>query len=196
MIRTCLLVLTFHLTSALAGAAQTQPNNTPAANPARPTVSNPATLTPVGYLQFETGYLAAWHCPEFSAQSSFNELAKIAVLRRIQLLAAGEPFARSNVAGPSSNAAAEFPLGVQGLVHQGEGPRPTVALSYFRQVYGGNAPDLDIGSPLQWLTILISAYVKGFHYDTNYTSMSRRTASPEKFGILLNPFCKATPFFH
>src|SRR6202035_146155 len=31
----------------------------PAANPARPTVSNPATLTPIGYLQFETGVLGA-----------------------------------------------------------------------------------------------------------------------------------------
>ena len=30
----------------------------PVANPARPTVSTPATLTPVGYLQFETGILA------------------------------------------------------------------------------------------------------------------------------------------
>jgi len=37
-----------------------------AANPARPTVSTPATLTPVGYFQFETGFLAAWHSPELS----------------------------------------------------------------------------------------------------------------------------------
>ena len=31
----------------------------PEANPGRPTVSNPATLAPVGYLQFETGTLRA-----------------------------------------------------------------------------------------------------------------------------------------
>ena len=37
----------------------------PEANPARPTVSNPATLIPVGYLQFETGTLGATDSPEF-----------------------------------------------------------------------------------------------------------------------------------
>jgi hypothetical protein len=41
-----------------------QPGNSgqleaPETNPGRPTVSTPATLTPVGYLQFETGILAA-----------------------------------------------------------------------------------------------------------------------------------------
>jgi hypothetical protein len=36
-----------------------QPPNAPDANPARPTVSTPATLTPVGYLQFENGVLYA-----------------------------------------------------------------------------------------------------------------------------------------
>jgi hypothetical protein len=40
----------------------------PEANPARPTVSNPATLTPVGYLQFETGTLGATNSPEFSTR--------------------------------------------------------------------------------------------------------------------------------
>src|ERR1700683_4446179 len=39
---------------ALSLGAQTIPDPTPEANPARPTVSTPATLTPVGYLQFET----------------------------------------------------------------------------------------------------------------------------------------------
>src|SRR5262249_23315485 len=51
---------------------------------------------------------------------------------------------------------------------QGEGARPTLAISYFRQVYGGNTPDLDIGSARNTLTLLLSADVKGFHYDTNY----------------------------
>src|SRR5215469_11367840 len=36
---------------------------TPAANPARPTVTNPATLPPVGYLQFEQGYLGSLESP-------------------------------------------------------------------------------------------------------------------------------------
>src|SRR5579864_8626988 len=69
----------------------------PVANPARPTVSTPATLTPVGYFQFETGILSAWHSPEFSSQTSLNEVAKISVSRWLELLAATEPIAHSRI---------------------------------------------------------------------------------------------------
>jgi len=41
-------------------------------------------------------------------------------------------------------------------------------MSYFRQVYGGDVPDLDLGSARNSAMLLISADVKGFHYDTNY----------------------------
>ena len=64
-----LLPLALFLAVALVAAAQQpEPSKNPAAstaaddpvaNPGRPTVSNPATLTPVGYFQFETGVLAA-----------------------------------------------------------------------------------------------------------------------------------------
>jgi hypothetical protein len=163
-----LLVLTSFLNVALAVDAQFQPSDVPAANPARPTVSTPATLTPVGYPQFETGCLGAWKSPGLSEQSSFNEVAKITVSGRIELLASWAPFARSLVAGQYSNAAGGLSLGVQGVVHHGKGVDPTIALSYFRQVYGGNEPDLDIGSSINSATILFSADLKGFHYDTNY----------------------------
>jgi hypothetical protein len=43
-----------------------------------------------------------------------------------------------------------------------------VALSYFRSVYGGNTPDLDIGSSRNSVLVLGSGDVKGFHYDTNF----------------------------
>jgi hypothetical protein len=139
-----------------------------AANPARPTISTPATLTPVGYLQFESGLLSAWHSPEFSSQSSFNEVSKIAVTQRLQLLASTEPFARSEVDGKPENGIGDVALGLQGVVYQGQGPRPTIAVSYFGRVYAGDAPDLDLGSFRNSLTLLFSADVKGFHYDTNY----------------------------
>jgi len=140
----------------------------PAANPGRPTVSTPATLTPVGYFQFETGYLGAWRSPEFSSQSSFNEVVKFSVARRIELLAVAGPFAHSLVENQAGNAAGGMALGVQGVVHHGEAARPTIALSYLRQVYSGNAPDIDLGSPRNSILFLASADVKGFHYDTNY----------------------------
>jgi hypothetical protein len=139
----------------------------PVANPARPTVSTPATLTPVGYFQFETGTLSAWHSPEFSSQTSLNEVAKISVSRWLELLVATEPIAHSRIAEHSSNAGGGVALGFQTVLHQGESAIPTIAVSYFHQVYGGNAPDIDIGNVRNSVLFLASADVKGFHYDTN-----------------------------
>jgi hypothetical protein len=165
MIRPLSLLPPLFLAISLAAAGQVQD---PVANPGRPTVSTPATLTPVGYLQFETGFLYANHSPEFSSQSSLNEMMKYSVLRRIELLVGAGPFAHSRVAGQSSNGAGGVSLGAQGVLYAGEGARPTIALSYFREIYGGDTPDLDIGSAKNSALILASADVKGFHYDTNY----------------------------
>lgn len=139
----------------------------PAANPGRPTVSTPATLTPPGYFQFETGVLSAWTSPQFSAQTSVNEVIKFAVCRRIELLAGVEPVAHSVVDRSSSNDAGGVSLGVQGVLYPGEGVKPTIAMSYFHSVYAGNAPDLDIGSSTNSALLLASADVGKFHYDTN-----------------------------
>jgi outer membrane putative beta-barrel porin/alpha-amylase len=153
---------------ALLATATAQEADEPVANPGRPTVSTPATLTPAGYLQFETGFLEATHSPEVSSQASVNEVMKFSVSRRIELLAGSGPFAHSRADGQSANGVGDVLLGVQGVVHQGEGIRPTVALSYFHRVYSGDAPDLDIGSARNSVLLLVSADVKGFHYDTNY----------------------------
>ena len=59
-------------------------------------------------------------------------------------------------------------LGIQGIIYHGKTAKPTIATSYFHQIYGGNAPDLDIGSPTNYFLMLASADVKGFHYDTNF----------------------------
>jgi hypothetical protein len=160
-------VVSLFLAVALVAAAQ-QPPDDPVANPGRPTISTPATLTPVGYLQFETGYLGAKDSPEFSSQSSLNEVVKFSVSHRVELLAEAGPFAHSHAEGQSSNGTGDVSLGIQGVLHQGEGPRPTIALSYFRRVYSGDTPDLDIGSSRNSALLLVSADVKGFHYDTNY----------------------------
>lgn len=151
---------------ATAPARATAQADLPEANPGRPTVSTPATLTPVGYLQFETGILAAWHSPEFSSQASPGEVTKYAIVPRIQLLAAINPFAHSDT--EPKNGTGDSLLGVQAVVHQGEGVRPTFALSYFGRVYSGDAPNLDVGSASQSAILLASADVRGFHYDTNY----------------------------
>lgn len=163
-------------------------SQTPAANPARPTVSMPATLTPVGYLQFESGLFSAWQSPEFSSQWNFNEVVKIAVAPRLQLLAATQVYARSRAAGESANGTGDSALGVQAVIHRGEGPNPTIAVSYFGRVYAGDAPDVDIGSFRNSLNLLFSGDVKHFHYDTNYLFNEMMNASVRRaqFGQTLS----------
>jgi hypothetical protein len=139
----------------------------PEANPARPTVSNPATLTPVGYLQFETGTLGATDSPEFSTRYEFNEVIKLAVTRRLEFVEASEPAVHYTVNGVSANGVAEVFLGAQVVLLPGEGAKPTLSASYSRRVYDGGAPELDVGSPLNSSVFYASADVKGFHYDAN-----------------------------
>ena len=52
--------------------AQSGTPSVPEANPGRPTVSTPATLTPVGYLQFENGALFAEDSTEFSKRPELD----------------------------------------------------------------------------------------------------------------------------
>ncbi len=137
------------------------------ANPGRPTVSTPATLTPVGYLQFETGGLGASHSPEFSSRSSLNETIKFSLVPRLELLASSEPLVHYRSAGQTANGVAEVFLGAQAVLNPGEGAKPTFAVSYFHRAYDGGAPELDFGSPANSFLLLASADVKGFHYDAN-----------------------------
>lgn len=150
-------------------AGQTAPSlpAEPEANPGRPTVSTPAKLTPVGYLQFETGATSANHSPEFSSRSSFGEVMKFSVHPRLEFLASAEPFVRYRADGHTANGVAEVFLGAQAVVRHGEGAKPTVSASYFHRVYDGGVPEFDFGSPANSFLLLASADVKGFHYDAN-----------------------------
>src|ERR1700730_11907600 len=94
----------------------------PAANPARPTVSNPATLTPIGYLQFETGVLGATDSPEFSKRYEWNEVIKLAVSRRLEFIEASEPLVHYTAEGITANGTAEVFLGVQVYSCPARGP--------------------------------------------------------------------------
>jgi hypothetical protein len=137
----------------------------PTANPGRPTVSTPATITPVGYLQFETGFVTATDSPEFSSRQSVNEVTKFSVSRRFELLVSAEPLVHYTTTSKSANGTGEVFLGVQGIAYHGERTRPTVAVSYFRRIYDGGVPEFDFGSPRNSVVLLASADVKGFHYD-------------------------------
>jgi hypothetical protein len=148
-------------------AAQAEPVDEPEANPGRPTVSTPATLTPVGYLQFETGGLWAEHSGEFSERTALNEVIKLSVYPRLELLTAAEPVVHYRTQEIAANGVADVFLGAQVVLSPGEGARPTVAVSYFHRAYDGGAPELDVGSPTNSFLLLASADVWGFHYDAN-----------------------------
>src|SRR5690242_2336347 len=80
----------------------------PVANPGRPTVSTPAKITPVGYLQLETGVLAAKHSPEFSLRSSLNEAIKFSATTRLELIAVLEPLVHYRAGDRAANGTAEI----------------------------------------------------------------------------------------
>jgi hypothetical protein len=187
-----LVILPLSIAAVVAVAAAQQgavvAGGSPAANPGRPTVATPATLTPVGYLQFENGLEQAWRSPEFTIQLSFDETVKLAVAPRLQLLAITEPVARSKADGKLSTDPGGISMGGQAVFHEGAGANPTLAVSYLRQVYGGSAPDLDLGSAVDSLTLLASADVWGFHYDANafFNRESQDDVNRAQFGQSLS----------
>src|ERR1700758_3350865 len=130
----CLFWIFVFVTMTAAQSAQV-----PAANPARPTVSNPATLTPVGYLQFEAGFLGATDSPEFSTRHEWNEVIKLAVSRRLEFVESSEPLVHYTAERITANGTAEMFLGAQVVLMPG-GVKPTLAVSYSRRVYDGGGP--------------------------------------------------------
>ena len=149
--------------------AQTTGGTGPEANPGRPTVSTPATLTPVGYLQFENGLLYTEQSPEFSTRTGLNQVTKLAVSSRLQALLLIEPLVHSNQTDGSDteNHVGEVFLGVQGVLLPGERRRPTVSVSYIYRLHASPAPEIDIGTFRQSAIVLVSDDLLGFHFDLN-----------------------------
>ena len=147
--------------------AQSGTPSAPEANPGRPTVSTPATLTPVGYLQFETGTLFAEDSTEFSKRIGVGQVTKLSVLRRLELFLQSEPLAISQSVHQTAGHEGEVFAGVQGVVIAGDESRPTLSVSYVRRIHTSVAPELDVGTFRQSTSILLSEDLLGFHFDTN-----------------------------
>src|SRR3984893_9774748 len=129
--------------------AQASRPDAPDANPARPTVSTPATLTPVGYLQFENGVLYATDSPEFSKRLGINQVTKLSINERMEALALFEPFTHSTGAEVSGNRPGEVFAGVQAVILAGMDARPTISGQYMRRLYGRPAHGRGIGTFVQ-----------------------------------------------
>lgn len=147
--------------------SETVADEVPGANPARPTVATPATLTPVGYLQFENGVLYATGFPGFSSRLGANQVTKLTVHPRLEFLVQSEPFVHSGLGPVKQFDPGDVLAGFQGVLFPGEKAKPTVAVSYFKHVYAGTAPDIDIGTPEHSLLVLVSNDMFGFHFDIN-----------------------------
>jgi hypothetical protein len=147
--------------------AQTIEEAIPEANPGRPTVSTPATLTPVGYLQFENGSVYAEQSPEFSTRIGINQVTKLTVAPRLQFLALTEPLVHSRAGTDRENHVGEVFVGMQGVLLAGEGSKPTLSASYIGRLYSSPAPETDIGTFRQGVTLLVSDDLFGFHFDLN-----------------------------
>jgi hypothetical protein len=168
--------------------AQTVPDPVPEANPARPTVSTPATLTPVGYLQFENGSLAAIISPEFDTRIGINQVTKLTVLPWLEFFAQTEPYVHSSLGRARELQSGEVFVGAQTVLVPADGPRPTIAVSYVRRLYESPAPELDLGTFRESGTILVSNDVGGFHYDGNFivTEQTQGGARRAQFGQTLS----------
>ena len=164
--------------------SQDSPPAVPEANPARPTVATPATLTPVGYLQFENGIFYAEHSQEFSGLFALNQVTKLTVNPRLELMVQSGPLAYSGLNGVRGVNSGDVLVGTQFVVLPGSASRPTVALSYLQRVYAGTAPDVDFGSPERSLILLISHDLGGFHFDLNgmFNEQTNDTVRRGQFG--------------
>jgi len=164
------------------GAAQTPTNDPPiAANPGRPTISTPATLTPVGYLQFENGFLYATESGEFSTRKGVNQVTKLAVMPRIEFLLQSEPLIGSHGSAHMANRPGEVFAGVQGVIFGGDQQRLTIAASYIRRLHQSPAPELDSGTFRQGALLLISDEFRNIHVDAN-AILSEQVKEPARRG--------------
>jgi hypothetical protein len=147
--------------------AQSGSTSQPDANPGRPTVSTPATLTPVGYLQFENGTLFANHSTEFSNRLGFSQVTKLTALPRLQLFLQTEPLVTSQIQSKTAVHEGEVFAGMQGVLFSGGESKPTASISYIRRLHASVAPELDIGTFRQSGSVLMTSDLHGFRLDTN-----------------------------
>ena len=163
------LVCLIHILSVSApiSSAQAAGGSEPEANPGRPTVSSPATLSPVVYLQFENGTLFAADSTEFSKRTGTSQVTKLSLLPRLELFLQSEPLVVSKLEGQTAIHEGEVFAGAQGVLLFGKKLRPTVSVSYVRRLHASVAPELDTGTFRQSTSILASEDLGGFHIDAN-----------------------------
>jgi hypothetical protein len=149
----------------------------PAANPGRPTFTNPADLPPTGYLQFEQGIVQAGDSPGLNRQFSISQVTKLAVHPRLMLEFVSQPFAYT--IPDSSRDPGDLDIAVQAVLRRKSERGPTVAIGYQNVVRSGSAPSLDVGSTNRSVVLFVSGDIGATHYDTNYIVSEQTLSEPQ-----------------
>lgn len=154
----------------------------PAADPARPTITNPAHIPPPGYLQIEQGFNEAFSTPGGpDRQFSLQQATKISLNHHVMPFLLSQPSASSTDSGRSTTDPGDIDLGVQFvLLDEGEGHShiPTLSAAYIQRLRSGSAENLDVGGFSRSVLLLASGDVDGFHYDTNFIFNEQPADSP------------------
>ena len=150
-----------------------------AANPNRPTVSNPAHVTQYGVLELEYGWDRMW--PEEGIhQTSMGGLLKFGLLCDIELRWNTTSFLSQTDASGTQRTFGDNWLGTEVRVHRQTNRSPTMAFSYaFKIPSASNKKRLGTGRVDHSFTFGASENIAHFNFDFNFTQflIGRPTAS-------------------
>jgi hypothetical protein len=140
-----------------------------AANPNRPSVSNPADLTAPGYLEIELGWTGAFRSSQYRSQHTIPFLAKLALNDRIQLRLDGVPLQQLRPEeGNRVSGIGDWSPGVQWKFLDQTEARPAMALAAAVKLPAASArKGLGSGKADYALTLLVSKDIEPVHLDLN-----------------------------
>lgn len=140
-----------------------------AASPNRPTVADPADLTPPGYLEVELGWTGSFRSAQYRSQHSVPFLAKLALNEQIQLRLEGSAFlqVRAND-GDRASGIGDWSPGLQWkFLDQGDAV-PSMALGVALKLpTASSGKGLGTGKLDHRLTLLMSKDIEPVHIDLN-----------------------------
>lgn len=140
-----------------------------AANPNRPTVSNPAHVTQYGVLELEYGWDRFW-VEENSSQTSAGGLLKFGLLCDVELRWSTTSFLSQTDATGTHSGFGDNWLGTQIRFHRQTARLPTMAFGYALKVPSASAENgLGTGHVDHSFTLAVSESVAHFNFDFNAT---------------------------
>jgi hypothetical protein len=143
--------------------------DTIAANPNRPTVTNPAHVTQYGVLELEYGWDRIWP-GEGIHQTSIGGLLKFGMLCDIELRWTTTSFLSQTDAGGTYRTFGDNWLGTEIRVHRQTRRLPTMAFSYAFKIPSANTENgLGTGRADHSFAFVASENIAHFNFDFNFT---------------------------